>query len=135
MSLGPYHYRLVDVLYEYGVTVLVEKYIVVAETPQGYWLSHQYNPTWLSVKELRKRKFLKWVSKTSTKRYAYPTMELAIISFKRRKQIQSSKLRSQLAQVDHILDNAEQLDSLRTSGDTKVVLGMPESLSHLVFDY
>lgn len=103
------HYRLYDVLYETGIHIRLETFEVVKETPQGYWVNSQYNPSWLSVDDLRKRGYLRWVSKTSTKRYCYPTMEQAVNSFKRRKTVQASKLRHQLEHVEAVIDNFDSL--------------------------
>lgn len=133
MSMASTHYRLRDALLESGVVVALETFDVLKETPQGYWVSHQYNPSWLSFEELRKRKFLKWVSKTSTKRYCYPTMEEAIRNFKRRKEAQASKLRHQLNQVEAVLDNLSGLseDPAAYSGGLK--LCRPDWMDNLVF--
>lgn len=128
------HYRLYDVLYETGIHVKLETFEVVKETPQGYWVNSQYNPTWLSAEELRKRKYLKWVSKTSTKRYCYPTMEQAVNSFKRRKVVQASKLRFQLQQVDAVIDRFDHLSLDPKDYRPAKKLCYPDFMGHLRFD-
>ena len=45
-------------------------YKLIEETPKGYWIDHEWsNRKW------------KWISKTSRKRYAYPTKEEALKNF------------------------------------------------------
>lgn len=128
------HYRLHEVLWETGIKVLLERFEVVKETPCGYWVSSQYNPSWLNFEELRKRKFLKWVSKTGTKRYCYPTMELALASFKRRKQVQANKLRYQLQQVEDVIDNFDKLTVDPTAYSGGLFLCRPDWMENFVFD-
>lgn len=105
----PDHYRLHDTLIADGVYVSVEIFKVIRETPQGYWVADEHYPKWCDEKELRKRKFARWVSKTSTKRYCYPTMEQAINSFKKRKFHYASRLKHKLEQTELILDNLDKI--------------------------
>lgn len=128
------HYRLYDVLYETGIHIRLETFEVVKETPQGYWVNSQYNPSWLSVDDLRKRKLLKWVSKTSTRRYCYPTMEQAVNSFKRRKTVQARKLRFQLQQVDAVIDNFDRLSLDPKDYRPPKKLCYPDFMDQLCFD-
>lgn len=55
-------------------------YEVIKETSKGYWISH------FPYKDLSNWKYLwkKWVSKTSKKKYAYPTKEEALINYIKR---------------------------------------------------
>ena len=48
----------------------LEEYNLIKETEKGYWIGY----TW----------FKKWVSKTSKKRFAYPTKEEALTNFIKR---------------------------------------------------
>ena len=134
-NIGPTHYRLNDHLYEQGVTVVLEKFRVIKKTPKGYWVLSQYGPSWLSPEDLIKRKYAKWVSATSTKRYCYPTVELAASSFRRRKEVQMDRLQHQLDQARHVVSN---LDSV-TSNEKDYAgyglnLGMPEQFRHITFE-
>lgn len=95
MSL-PTHYRVRESVECEGVYLNVEDWAAVRETPEGYWIKAPYSPCWFNEAELRKAKLLKWVSKTSHKRYAYPDFDSALTSFKRRKEVQVSRLRLQL---------------------------------------
>lgn len=58
---------------ETGRGLTVVEFPIIGETPQGWWIKDDYG--------LKKR----WVSKTAKKRYAYPTREEAMESFKARK--------------------------------------------------
>ncbi len=127
------HYRLADRLYEEGVTVCLEKFKAVRETPQGYWVVSQYAPAWLTPQELIKRKYAKWVSKTAHKRYCYPTMEMAVESFKRRKWLQLGKLEHQIAQARFVVSHSDELPSDEEAYLKGVNLGMPEEFEGLNF--
>ena len=130
------HYRLNDRLEPEGVVVRLEVFRVIKETPQGYWVASQYAPNWLSPDELRKRKHAKWVSKTSRKRYCYPTVEAAIRSFKRRKEVQKSRLKVQFEQAKLAVERAEALDGATISElRDGVRLGHTESSRGLVWDW
>jgi hypothetical protein len=55
----------------------IREYNLLRETPKGYWIGYGslgYN----------KYEWKKWVSKTSKKRFAYPTKEEALVNFIKR---------------------------------------------------
>ena len=129
----PTHYRVVDVLYEDGVTVRLEQWEAVRETAEGYWVKSQYAPEWLDFDGLKRGKYLKWVSKSSVKRHCCPTIDEAMRSFKRRKEMQVRRLRLQLEQAELVVSKFECID---LSGDQREqLLGHTESSSRLVWDY
>ena len=135
-QVGPQHYRVVEVLDPEGLLIQVVEYNPIKETPQGYWAMSRYAPTWLSVEELRKRKFAKWVSKTSTKRLCYPDINDAIKSFKRRKEVQASRLRLQLEQAELAVEKfAEYKDATIEQLKQSINIGEIPSASGLVWDY
>jgi hypothetical protein len=74
----------------YGDEIILETYNLHRETPKGYWITQQY---WIKNK---------WINKTSTKRFAYPTKEEALESFKKRKYRQRIILNSQLLVLNSI---------------------------------
>lgn len=57
-------------------TIILRTFELVKETPKGYWICHGF------LDKLHGDK--KWVSKTSRKRYAYPTKEQALINLRKR---------------------------------------------------
>lgn len=59
-----------------GVKVNLQEYNLVKETPKGYWINIFNTHDGLSI----------WISKTSRKRFAYPTRMEALFSFKMRTQ-------------------------------------------------
>lgn len=72
----------------------VEEYDVVKETPQGKWVN-----VW-GIK--------KWVSNTSRKRYAHPTVEEAYKAFVYRKKKQMKLLNAELRACKEYLELAEE---------------------------
>lgn len=103
------HYRVKDVLRESGVHITLETWNLVSETPQGYWLKLGNCPLWGTKQQQRKRGLLKWVSKSSHKKYCYPSMGEAMDSYYRRKLNQQYHLTRQLEQVDLVLANYDKL--------------------------
>lgn len=104
----PTHYRVNDAHYQQGVTVYVEVWNAVKKTPSGYWVQSAESPRWgCTDAYLKKHKYLRWVSDTSTKRWCYPRLDLALKSFLRRRQAYASKLQVRLAQVDTVLNNRD----------------------------
>lgn len=135
-DIGPTHYRLRDCLTEDGVTVKIERFRVIKLTPQGCWVVSEYSPLWLTPQELIKRKYAKWIRWASNKKYCYPTMAQAVASFKRRKEVQLSKLEHQLAQVKFVVEKMVALsdypDAYRPYG---LNLGMPEEFEGYSFEW
>ena len=50
----------------------LREYDLISETPKGYWVGYNMGSSFIPKK---------WVSKTSKKRFAYPTMEEALTNF------------------------------------------------------
>ena len=69
---------------------------ILRETKCGYWIS-----VGLIIKKE------KWVSKTSKKRYAYPTKDEAMINFKTRTKRYMEILKSKLLHAEYALNLAE----------------------------
>lgn len=81
-----------------GTRIMERTFNLIRETPCGYWISEGgWN---ISGKH-------KWVSKTSRKRFAYPSKEEALTSFKARKHRQTEILRAQLSNAEYALDLAD----------------------------
>lgn len=81
-------YRFEDAMTTTGVQVNRRKFKVINETPCGYWIQ---------LYESFDDK--KWVSKVAKKRFAYPVLDDAIMSFKLRKRRQIEILEAQLNQA------------------------------------
>ena len=60
---------------------------------------------------MRRYGYLKWVSKTATKRLCYPTLAEALKSFKARKLRQFQILKYQLESVEKVLDHADKWEN------------------------
>lgn len=78
------------------------EYVLESETPKGYWirplLGGMYFSTWR-----------KWISKTSRKRFAYPTKEEALNSFIIRKEKQVRYCKNDLYYAEETLKIAKKL--------------------------
>lgn len=85
-----YLYRYNYTTYDSNTKLYYHKYEIVKHTPCGWWIHDwSYN---------KKR----WVSKTSHKKYAYPTKEAAFKSFKLRKSLETKYLRQRLEYLKEI---------------------------------
>lgn len=90
----------------HGLRVCLQICPVVKHTPCGVWLWHD------------KRLYGgRWVSKTSNKRWAYPTKKLAWDSFKIRKNRQAGHLRSQLERAVAAISLADEQGEQPPDGD------------------
>lgn len=136
-SAGPTHYRIHDVLYEEGLHLRAQAFDVRKETPEGYWVvSHSYVPSWMDFAALRKHGYLRWVSKTSERRYCYPTLEEALHSFKRRKERQVIHARASLEKAEKALAGLEQCQGVPAN---ELVIGinvgkLPNQELNWIFD-
>ena len=72
---------------------------LVKETPCGYWIGGDYSYMGEGVR---------WVSKTSRKRYAYPTREEAWESYRARKERQVIILQAKLKKAKACLQKANE---------------------------
>lgn len=74
MELYRYERRSADY---FQPRISLEEFEVLSETPKGYWINiyHFFND---------RKMGMKWVSKTGKKRFAYPTKEEALESFRAR---------------------------------------------------
>jgi hypothetical protein len=97
------------VLYEDGIRVVVERWRTYKETPKGYWATYEHGVSDYPIATLRKHGMIRWVSKTSGKRYCYPELEAAFESYKYRKTSQQHKLKLQLEQVELIIANFDKI--------------------------
>ena len=130
------HYRLKDVHTSNGIEIRIEKFDVIKETEKGYWVASQYAPTCLDFKQMKDRKFVKWVSKTSGKRLCYPSIELAIDSFKKRKNRQKAMLKYQFEQAHLCVSKLDNLDGLQVSDfNGGFLIGRTPSHGDFVFDW
>lgn len=137
----PTHYRVKDTLDQDGVLIILEKWHPLSETPQGYWVLRDGGPNWDGIDKKYQRKIgvLKWVSKTSAKRHCYPTLPEAMDSFKRRKEVQVSRLAIQLEQSQLALEKFDEYkDSVPADFPSRyegICLGEIEAAADLIWDY
>jgi hypothetical protein len=98
-KLGPDHYRYVDELDQKGLEVTCEKYVVVGETAQCWYIVSDFHNSLFggSQRESLLKKYRKRVLKEGGehgRRFAYTDKALALKSYKHRKdwQIRHSQL-------------------------------------------
>lgn len=91
-----YRYVIVDMGYDYPCPeIRLHKFFLVKETPKGYWIRPSH-----SLKQ-------RWISKTSKKRYAYPTKEEAAVNLKKRTEIYVGILERKLANAKIALNDLD----------------------------
>ena len=81
-------------------TVELREFDLLKETPKGYWIGD---------KRLYFANFKKWVSKTSRKRFAYPTKEEALTNFIKRNEMRIGILEHQIIFCKMALSIAKQM--------------------------
>lgn len=101
MSNLPMHYRYDSYSNDGEESILyLTKWAAIYETPCGYYVVPDWLYCGVPSRPERYGKSAKWVSKTSHKRYCYPTKEDAFESLKIRKSrlVEHAKRRLRLAQ-------------------------------------
>lgn len=91
-----------EVVYARHLTVNMSTYEMDKETPCGYWIVRELS----SLSGAAQWRDRKWISKTSKKKYAYPTIKEAYDSFCRRRQVYRSILMARIADIEESLDKA-----------------------------
>lgn len=94
-------YRAENMIDRMTGRICVYEIIVTKETPKGYWIDDGE----------------KWVSKTATKRYAYPTHKEAIHSFLHRKRRQVAILKTSLKNANKFYSLAHAEYAVLTEDD------------------
>ena len=90
------HYRYDTVASEFNVTARLTVFIVQAETPCGYWVIERSCKGYITHFPELYKKMRRWVSKTSVKRYCYPTKDEAFKSYHIRQQWRVKHLEYQM---------------------------------------
>lgn len=83
--------------------IYVHEYVLVKETPKGYWISPE------SLKSEHYKKLHTWIAKSSKKRYAYPTKEEAMLNFIKRTEQRIEILKRQEWSCSMALDDAKSM--------------------------
>jgi len=89
-----------------GVELVLYKYDLLKETPQGYWIVPDLR--WHSLADKSKHK--RWVHKVSRKRFAYPTKKEALNSFIIRKKKQIIYCKRDMRNAERALAIAEKIN-------------------------
>jgi len=101
-------YRIEEVHYEYGPRLYMRKLYSIKETPCGHWIHTDPKFDENSIYFIGDRK--RWISNTSRKRYAYPTLKEALIGYRARKRRQINILTARLDYARLALAEAEGKD-------------------------
>jgi hypothetical protein len=130
--LGPDHYRYRETAEEEGVMLTCERYVVVQETPKGYWVVRDYyiGGYWgpATIKNVRK-----FVLKDSLRRFCYPTPKEALGSFLARKKKHMRHINYALALAETSLAKAAELILAETYPTEEINCGRPDYFDNLNF--
>lgn len=102
--VGPEHYRYRECHEEEGVGIYLERFVVVRETPECWWVCRVNDVQllrWCPLADARRRKWVKRVSKVSSVKHCWPTLDEAWRSYRIRKQYE-------LRRLEHRLDVIQQ---------------------------
>jgi hypothetical protein len=100
--------------YESYLKVELITYNLHKETPKGYWIGASW-VTYPKGHKLNYRSHLRWVSKDSKKRHAYPTKEEALTGFIARTKRRANILTSQLSDCKGALTIAKNIQETLTT--------------------
>ena len=90
----------------------VDQFHLLRETRCGYWIV----PAWAMGYGLNRERHKKFVLKNSRKRYAYPTIEEALVSFRKRCALRVSHAEYQLQNARAIWELSKEFDPLTHAG-------------------
>ena len=76
-----------------NANIYLHEYDLIKETPKGYWIGWR----------IPSNEKFKWISKTSKKKYAYPTKEEALENLRLRTEVRKKILEWDLRTVDRVL--------------------------------
>lgn len=93
-----------EVLYRYDCPHVPSRYIILRETPCGWWIAKEFLN--IVYRGDVPKECQRWVSKTGRKRFAYPTKTEAWESYMARKQWRVWHLERQLRTAEDDLQNA-----------------------------
>ena len=83
--------------------VELREFLLVKETPQGYWIREDIPGLYFTTDR-------KWIPKESRKRFAYPTKAEALYSFIRRKTKQIQYCKRELYYAEECLKIAKEIE-------------------------
>lgn len=101
-------YRYADIVHpgtSNDIRAELRKYVLLRETPKGYWIIPSFMVHY--PKEYEESKH--WISKTSKRKFAYSTKEEAAFNFLKRKQNQVKILSDRLERAKRALYQAERV--------------------------
>lgn len=121
-------YRIYEQLQESGwngvrVRCFVETWYLVRKTPCGWWIS-PYTPNYHGWDYAMQEN--KWIGRDHVKKYAYPSMEEAIVGYRMRKRREIKILKSRLKVAEAAYELAQKPDFFK--GDESVVTYEKRSL-------
>jgi hypothetical protein len=98
-------YRYEDDYHINGCQIELREFILLRETPCGYWIVPYYIEHYPDMIE----KWKKWIPKSSKKRFAYPTKEEALVSLRARKERQIFYGKTSIARAKLALYRIEEI--------------------------
>ena len=129
----PIHYRYVDHMNEDGIHLVLQKMYPIRETPCFYMCLDEWEYS-MHLKGLDQHcKRTKRISKDGVRRYAYPTKELALASYKKRKSSQSFHATQALKRSKLAIEFVQSLE-VPPVGNDSVNMGKCDFYENMIFD-
>lgn len=129
----PVHYRYVDHMLEDGIHLVLQKMYPIRQTKCFYMCLDEWKHC-MYLKGLEQYcKKTKRISKDGLRRYAYPTKELALASYKKRKASQNFHATQALKRSKLAIEFIQSI-KIPPVGDESVNMGKCDFYENIVFD-
>lgn len=129
----PIHYRYVDHMHEDGIHLVLQKMYPIRETPCFYMCIDEWQYSMYKPGNLQYCNRVKRISKDGLRRYAYPTKELALASYIKRKTSQNCHATKALERSELALKFAKSLKE-PPKCDSSINMGKCNFYEMIVFD-
>lgn len=124
---APDHYRFEDAYDESGVYVICRRFVVLSETPKGYWLIlAEYADQWDGWIKRHKR----FIFKDGARKWAYTTREAALHSYKIRKARHLQRLTFDYQKIQTVYEHMAYLDAAAD----KQFCGKPKAFNDFIWE-
>ncbi len=111
----PDHFRYIDEISPDGVTIVCQRFVVLRESEQCYWITRDRNIGWAEkwAADGRKSPHIKRVLKESYgRRFAYPDKAKALHSYKVRKRRQLGHAQLAMERAKTALEDLRDVDAI-----------------------
>jgi len=127
----PTHFRFRDAQDFDGVVVILDKFDVIRETKQGYWvIDKNYRYLLINEKRAKKLKKLRWIVKDSHSKHCHPSLEEAMKSYEFRKISHITRLKFALEQSTLALESMDFIKSKTVEDFAERGINIGKTTSH-----